>query len=142
SARPSVCVTRDEAPACPRRSAARGAPLRCRNVSSGTRVSLERDRDAAGSIVLAERETVPIVGHEDPREIGMTVERDAVEIERLALGEVGAHVDAGERRKPRVGRRYLTDDADAPVAAVRQEVHDDLEALQLHTRRTVTGAGE
>ena len=47
----------------------------------------------AERIVLAERVAVPVVGHEDAREIGMTVERDAEQVVGLALGEVGAGVD-------------------------------------------------
>ncbi len=74
-------------------------------LSSWARVSLERHGNARRGIVLAQRVTVPVVGHEDAREIGMTVEGDAEEVVRLALGEVRAGVDRRERRDRRVATR-------------------------------------
>ena len=71
-------------------------------VHRGTRVAFERHRDTRGRVVLAQRVAVPVVGHEDAREVGMAVEVDAEEVEGLALGEVRARVHAGERRHRRI----------------------------------------
>ena len=64
--------------------------------SSRPRVFLERDRHARGRVVLAQRVADPVVGHEDAREVGVAVERDAEQVVDLALGE---------RRCPGRGRR-------------------------------------
>ena len=50
---------------------------------------------------------VPVVGHEDPHEVGVAVEADAHQIERLALGEVRAGEHTGEVL---MGMGYSTSD--------------------------------
>src|SRR5689334_21921156 len=49
--------------------------------------------DAAGGIVLPQGVPDPILGHEDPREVGVARERDAEHVERLALHRIGAGVE-------------------------------------------------
>src|SRR5215471_21467152 len=49
------------------------------------RVVRERHFLVAERRVLAQRPAFPVVGQEDPRQVGMPVEEDAVEIVRLAL---------------------------------------------------------
>src|SRR5204863_9717688 len=65
-------------------------PYRCEAArvlwrSSDVARCLELHGDAADAVVLAERVPLPVLGHEDAGEIGMAVEPDAEEIERLAL---------------------------------------------------------
>ena len=46
----------------------------------------------ADGVVLAQRVAVPVLGHEDAGEVGMAVERDAEQVEHLALHGLGARV--------------------------------------------------
>ncbi len=56
-----------------------GASLNC----TGTRPT---------RVVLAERVTLPVVGHEDPGHVGMALEGDAEHVVDLALHVLGARV--------------------------------------------------
>ena len=58
--------------------------------SSRTRIALERDGHARRRVVLAQRVTHPVVGHEDAGEVGVPGELHAEEVVGLALGEVDA----------------------------------------------------
>src|SRR3954451_15821048 len=49
-------------------------------------------------IILALREPLPVVGHQDPAPIGMAGEVDAEHVVDLALEPVGGRPDAGARR--------------------------------------------
>src|SRR4051795_5265448 len=49
--------------------------------SSRARVALERHRHPCGRVVLAERMTHPVVGHQDPDQVRMAGEFDAVHVE-------------------------------------------------------------
>ena len=63
------------------------------------RGGLELHGDAADRIVLAQRVTLPVVGHEDAGEIGVAGEDDAEHVVRLALHRLGAGVDVEQRRR-------------------------------------------
>src|SRR3954470_4263448 len=67
------------------------------STSSWGGVAFERDRHAARSGVLPQRETFPLIGHEDAREVGVSVEHDSEHVVRLAFREVRTRVCAGER---------------------------------------------
>ena len=91
---------------------------------------------ARGRVVLAQRVTVPVVGHEDAGEIGMADEVDAEEVVRLALGEVRA------RDTPAVSDGTVGSSAGtAQITRMRRLrtcdkiVGDDLEALGGRRRR-------
>src|SRR5690606_35352633 len=67
--------------------------------------ALVLDGNAAKRIVLALRETLPVVRHENPGERGVPIEDDAEHVVRLPLLPVGRRVDAGDARDVRVLRR-------------------------------------
>ena len=58
-------------------------------------------------VVAAHGVVDELVPHEDAAEVGMAVEDDAEEIEDLALLELGAAPDGGERGQMDAGRRGL-----------------------------------
>src|SRR5262249_3667283 len=67
------------------------------------RVVRERHFLVAERRVLAQRPALPVVGQENPRQVGMTVEDDAVEVVRLALVPVGGRPHAGHGGHARRG---------------------------------------
>src|SRR5262245_52723362 len=70
---------------------------------SSRRRSLELDRDLADLVVLAERMADPVLGHQDPAGVGVSVEGDAEHVEHLTLHRLGAGVDVEEARDRRIG---------------------------------------
>ena len=61
--------------------------------STGSRGFLELHRHPPDRVVLSQRMTLPVLGHQDPREIGMAGEADAEHVEGLALGGLDAGVE-------------------------------------------------
>ena len=85
-------------------------------------------------IVLATRMAFPVVGHQDPAEIGVAVEADAEEVPDLTLGPAHRQPHARQRRHHGVGAGHTHLDAQ-PLRRVaeacnagRQQMHDDLVA--------------
>ena len=118
--RPRSCAARrrPRAAARPRRQlAARlAAPGRPRTVwrdqstvivasPSLTSRSLNCTGMRADLVVLAQRVALPVLGHEDAREVGVVGERDAEHVEHLALHRLGAGVQVEQRRQRRRRRR-------------------------------------
>jgi hypothetical protein len=60
--------------------------------------SSENLRLAAERIVLAQRVTLPVLGHEDANEVGMAVEVDPHHVPRFALEPVGGRPDGEDAR--------------------------------------------
>src|ERR1700728_595165 len=90
---------------------------------------LELHGNPPHAVVLAQGVALPVVGHEDPGEIGVPGKADAHQVEDLALHRIGARIEVEKGRDDRVGLGYLHPEADAAPGRERQEVHDDLEAL-------------
>ena len=53
---------------------------------------------SAADVLLAQRMTLPVVGHENATLVGVTFEVDAEHVEDFALVPVGRSPDAGSRR--------------------------------------------
>src|SRR5437899_7127466 len=66
------------------------------------RVVGERHLLVAERRILAQRPALPILGEQDPGEVGMAGELDAVEVEGLALVPVRGGPHARDARDPRV----------------------------------------
>ena len=120
---------------------------------TGADVRLQRERRArralargpAQRVVLAERIAFPVVRHLDAPQIGMAVEADAVEVEDLALGPVGARPQIGDasERRPR-SRRRRTARARAPACRSRprsRSAHGQLQQMvhDVEARRFAAG---
>src|ERR1700688_4019484 len=106
------------APAGPRRSRGRTRTA-CRwtgacGRSPGPRSVLELHRDPPHGEVLAQGVAFPVLGHEDPGQVGVTGEPDAVHIEGLALHGLGTEVEVPQRRHHGVVLGYLYPHAHAP----------------------------
>src|SRR6266571_7178671 len=82
-----------------------------------------------GRILLPEGMALPLVGHQDPPQIRMALERDPEQIKRLPFVPVGGAPDAGHR-----GGRLSVGDADLQINPVPprdgEEVVNDLETLR------------
>src|SRR6478735_4505186 len=105
------------------------------------RGTLELHRDATGVVVLAQRVTDPVLGHEDAGEIGVAVEDDPEHVEDLALERLGAGVQpvgAGQRR---LRGGDLDPEAQASPFAVVDQPDHDLEALGSDVAREGGAAG-
>src|SRR5215207_5985079 len=111
-------------------------PISCRPsevdvvvVTASPRVldALELHRDGADRAVLAQREALPVLGHEDAGEVGVLGELDAVHVVDLALERLGARVHVEQRRAGRIVAGHLHPPAQALAAGVRQQPHYHLE---------------
>ena len=86
---------------------------------------------------------LPVLGHEDPGQVGVAVEGDAEHVEHLALHALGAGVDLEEGGHDGIGLGNLDPDAQALPGVVRHEDHDHLEAFRLDAGGYVgMGVGE
>src|SRR5581483_7489134 len=92
----------------------------------------EADGLAALRVVLAQRVALPVVVHDQPREVGMAVEADPHQVELLALEPVRRRPDADDRGHGlAVVRPHLEAHARGRPAQ-REQVVRDREALRLH----------
>src|SRR5947199_9076207 len=93
--------------------------------SPRSRRFFELHGNAADRIVLAEGVTLPVVGHQDPREVGMSVEDDPEHVVDLALHGLGTREELEQRRQRGLPLRYLGPDADAsPLIHRKQADHN------------------
>src|SRR6267142_3869536 len=92
------------------------------------RVVGERDLLVAERRILAQRPADPVLGQQDAREARVARERDAVEVEGLALVPVRRGPHAGHRGHARMLARQEDLDVEARVARQREQAVDDLEA--------------
>src|SRR3954470_21778629 len=106
-----------------------GVVARRSDRSPRRRCTLELHGNAAHAEVLAQRMTLPILRHQDPREIGVVVEPDTHEVEHLALHRLGSGPQLEQRREQRSTLGDLAPHPDALVPLGRKERDDDLEAL-------------
>src|SRR4051812_38961959 len=95
----------------------------------------ELDRDLAGLVVLAQRMTVPILRHQDAREIWMVGEGDAEHVVDLALHRFRSRMQIEQRRTRQVVLGDLESESEAPSMLHVEEVDDNLESLPRHTAR-------
>ena len=68
---------------------------------------LELHGDRADLVVLAQGVALPVLGHQDPRQVGVVGEDDAEHVERLALHRLGAGMDVEQRGQRRVVGGHL-----------------------------------
>src|SRR4051794_17190512 len=83
-------------------------------------------------VVLAEGVALPVLRHQDAREIRMAGEDDAEHVVGLALEGVGAGPDVEQRRHLRIGIGHLAPEAHSPLVDDVEQVHHDLEPLGRH----------
>src|SRR3954454_22594483 len=79
--------------------------------------------------------TVPILWHQDAREIWMVGERDAEHVVDLALHRFRSRMQIEQRRARWVVLGYLESESEPPSMFHVEEVDDDLETLPRHTAR-------
>src|SRR3954470_20091404 len=91
--------------------------------------------DPADEIVLAEGVALPIVGHEDARQIGVALEHDAEHVVHLALHGLGAGEHLEQRRERRLSLGHLSANANALALLHVHQTDDDLETLGRHSHR-------
>src|SRR5437899_4110558 len=63
-----------------------------------------RCKGRVDGVVLTEGIALPVLGEQDPPEVGMTLESDAEHVVALALHPVGAAVESGQRGAARLAR--------------------------------------
>src|SRR5579884_4306390 len=97
----------------------------------------ELDRDAPDGVVLAQRVSLPVLGHQDPAEVGVADEHDAEHVVRLPLGRLAACPQGEQGGDAGIGFWHLGPDPDPVVLVDRAQVDDDLEALGSDRRRDV-----
>src|SRR6267143_2822764 len=85
----------------------------------------EDHRLPEGDIVLAQRKSLPTLRHEDPPQIGVTVEADPEQVPGLALVPVRGRPDRGEARNVRVGHGRSGLDPDPGLVGQRAHLPDD-----------------
>src|SRR5690606_29488635 len=103
--------------------------------SPGVLDALELHRDGADGMVLAQRVALPVLGHEDPGQVGMADELDPEHVVHLALEGLGPGVDLEQRRARRIVARHLDPQAEPLAGGVRQQADHDLEPLGLDAGR-------
>ena len=92
-------------------------------------------------VVLAERIALPVLGAEDPREVGCPSKTHPHEVEALALVPVGGRPDVHERGEIRLVPGELDLEDERVIVLDRVEVVDDLDHGRLG-RRVVDGGDE
>ena len=118
TARPSSVHGRPGRPPRRRRRRRRGRWARSPDAVSsmasliGARGFLELDRHPADPVVLAQGMALPVLGHEDPGQVGMAGEQDAEHVEGLALHGLGPGVEVQDRGHHGVGLGHLHPDPD------------------------------
>ena len=85
-------------------------------------------------IVLAERMSLPVLGHEDADEVRVALEADPHHVEGLALEPVGGRPDGEDARDRLAVVEPHLDTQRAPVRRHAQQVVRDREALRLRQR--------
>src|SRR5437879_13751447 len=63
-----------------------------------------RCKGRVDGVVLTQGIALPVLGEQDPPEVGMTLEPDAEHVVALALHPVGAAVESGQRGAARLAR--------------------------------------
>ena len=115
--RPRSCAARGcspgDVPCC--RRPGRSRPLR-RQSSAGLG-RLELHGNGTDAVVLAQRVTLPVVGHEDPAHVGMAFEDDAEHVVGLALEGLGPGILVEKRGQYGVVFGHLHPEADAGRSA-------------------------
>src|SRR5207244_3375215 len=86
------------------------------------RCLLELHRDAADAVVLAQRVPFPIIGHQNPRQVGMAAEQDPEQVVGLPLHGLGAGIELEQRVDDGVVLGDLQPDAGAAAMLLSQEV--------------------
>ena len=84
------------------------------------------------SVVLAQGVTLPVLGHQDSRQVGVPVEEDAKEVEGFALGGLGTGVDVKQGVNARRLVAGLHAHAHALALGERQEIGHDFEPRGRH----------
>src|SRR5947208_10064237 len=88
-----------------------------------------RCKGRVDGVVLTQGIALPVLGEQDPPEVGMTLERNAEHVVALALQPVGAAVESGQRGAARLARAearaHRHDEAGVEVL----DAADDLEPL-------------
>ena len=92
-------------------------------------------------VVLAQGVAVPVLGHEDPGQVGMALEDDAEHVEHLALEGVGPGVQVDDGRHGRVVGRDLDAQAGPGRVLVAQEGRPPARSARGRRRGRRTGAG-
>src|SRR5437660_5933532 len=88
----------------------------------------EDHRLPKGDVILAQRETLPALWHEDAPQVRVTVEGDAEEVPGLAFVPVGGRPDRRQARHMGVGHARGDLDPDPGLVGQRANLPDDREA--------------
>src|SRR5580704_13365379 len=89
----------------------------------------ELHRDPPDAVVLAEWVTLPVVRHENPREIRVAFEEDAEHVEGLALHRLCTRVEIPQRIDRRVGLWDLDSYSKLGPLGYRRQHNGELEPL-------------
>ena len=88
----------------------------------------------ARRVILAQRMALPGAGHQEPHQVGVTLELDTEKIPDLAFVPVGVGPDTGDGRQLQVVGSERDLDAHIAVSLDRQEVIKDGEIGRRHAR--------
>src|SRR5437016_9620084 len=89
--------------------------------SPRSRRFLELHRNATDRVVLAKGVALPVVGHEDPRQVGVPFEHDPEHVVDLALHGLGAREELEQRRQGRLVFGHLRSHAHSLAFVHRKE---------------------
>ena len=99
-----------------------------REVDLKERLRRELDDHLADAVVLTERMALPLVRHQDPRQVRVTCEVDPEHVVGLALEEVGGRPQTGNGGDGGPVSRRRDVNHHAFLGFVAEELHYDLEA--------------